>query len=217
MIFFFFLSRYLISYQLLFFLQTCFQEINHNEKLLNPLYPKKHSFQYFRSKTITHNILLDGLLLSSIIPILVLGKRFFFLYFHICLDSQVIYGVLSTVELTCPLCIFCKANSIYKSVVQTLKSPTFLNCLMNCTYLYNKIWCTHCHRPCLMDWKQETYNPTVNISIRCVCRLQVRKINRSKTYAAKKENCLLTVSCCITEGIKEALCCILVLRHRQGA
>lgn len=51
-----------------------FQEIDDNENLLNSSYPKEHSFQYFRSKTITHNILLVDLLLSSVIPVSVLGK-----------------------------------------------------------------------------------------------------------------------------------------------
>lgn len=58
----------------------------------------------------------------------------------------------------------------------------------------------------------------MNISNSCVCRLQVRKINWSKTYAAKKkECCLLTVSHCMAVESKEAQYCMLTLRWKQGA
>lgn len=47
------------------------------KKLLNPLHPKEHSFQHSRSNIITHNIMLDALLLSSRIPISVVGEALF--------------------------------------------------------------------------------------------------------------------------------------------
>lgn len=58
-------------------------------------------------------------------------------------------------------------------------------------YLCKKPRCTHCYRPCLMDWKQKAFNTTVNMSIHCVCRLPVTKIKRSKTFSARRSSFVL--------------------------